>query len=375
MPIARLTRAVLAGLFACTLLAACGGGGEDTADREQQPVSIVTQDIAFEPEETRVEAVGTARARTTAVIYPKTGGEVEEVLFGTGQFVERGDPLVRLEAEEERLAVRLSRVAVQEAEQLLQRYRRIEDTGAISDSQIDEGETALQAARIELEQAELALAERTVRAPFSGFVGLTEIDPGARIQTSTPIVELDDRRILFVDFAVPEQVFRLLSEGDTVSLQPFSDPENPYDATIIGIDSRVNAEDRSFTVRAQIENELDDLRPGMSFRIAFAIPGQDYPVVPEEAIVWGSDGAFVWTVQDDGTAAQETVTILSREQGRVLVEAALEEGATIVVEGVQKLREGAPVNSVEDRGNAQQGSRPASGPAGDSGSTAGAGAP
>ena len=81
----------------------------------------------------------------------------------------------------------------------------------------------------------------------------------------------------------------------------------------------------------------------MSFKIGFNIAGQAYPLVPEAAIIWGGDGAYVWAVKN-GRATQVSVTIVDRQDGNVLVRAPIPEGDTIISEGVQKVREGTPVD-------------------------------
>lgn len=337
-------------LAAAWTLSACSDDSENqrTQARSEQSVGVIAHEVVMEREAERIEALGTARARASAVIFAETAGEVEQVLFSAGDRVEAGDVMVRLEADEERLAVRLAQVSVREAEQLLARYRRIEDTGAISDSQIDEAETALEAARIELEQAELALRRRTVIAPFSGFVGLSEIDAGARVTPSTEITRLDDRSILFVDFDPPEQVFSRIGVGDRVQATPFAGEDRSYDARIINVDSRINPDARTFTARAELDNASDALRPGMSFRVGFELLSDTWPVVPEVAISWGSDGAYVWIIREN-RARREAITLVQRREGRVLVSGDFTAGELVVAEGVQRMREGALVETVEVR--------------------------
>lgn len=337
--------------FAAVLLAACAdedSGPARSQGGEDRATGVIAEEIVMEREAERIEALGTARARARATIYPDSAGEVEAVDFSAGDRVEAGDVLLRLEADEERLAVRLAEIAVREAEQLLARYRRIENTGAVSDSQIDEAETALAAAEIELDQARIALDRRTVRAPFSGHVGLTDIDAGARIGPDTAITELDDRSVLYVDFNPPEQVFGRLTVGDVVEAAPFAGSGNVYGARVINVDSRIDPAARTFVVRSEIDNAADDLRPGMSFRVGFQILSDIRPVVPESAVSWGGDGAYVWVVRE-GVAVRVPVTLVQRRQGRVLVSAALEGGELVVAEGVQRLRDGAPVDLIEVR--------------------------
>ncbi len=308
-------------------------------------VAVITEAVTFDSRRTSVEAVGTARARASAEVYPAASGEVRKILFQAGALVRQGTPLVELDARRERLAVSLAEVSVREAEQLLTRYLRIEDTGAVSESQIDEVQARLSAERIALEQAQVALAERTIRAPFDGHLGLRLVDPGARIGTATAVVRIDDRRRLYVDFPVPEQVFAGVSVGMPLEVLPFSGPRTARKAKIEAIDSRIDPASRTFTVRAVIDNADDALRPGMSFRVRFAMAGEPLPMVPEEALVWGDEGPALWVVRA-GRAVRVPVRIGERRAGSVLVEAAIDPGERVISEGVQKVREGTPVTEM-----------------------------
>lgn len=311
-------------------------------ERAARAVEIVPHTVAFRADRTRIEAVGTARARRAAVIFPETGGEVTEVAFEAGDRVRTGDTLVTLDDREERLALARARVAVRDAELQLERFTKLEAPSAIARSQVDDARIALENARIDQRLAEVALADRTVRAPFDGYVGLTDIDPGARITPATEITRLDDRAVLYVDFDAPEQVFGRIAVGDTIAMTPFSDPDRAVDAAVERVDSRIDTDTRTFTVRARVDNPADAFRPGMSFQVNFELPGRRYPAIPEAAIVWGGDGAYLWAVRD-GTATRVPLTIISRQDGLVLVRAPLAEGSSIVAEGVQKVREGTAV--------------------------------
>lgn len=324
------------------LLVACSDNAETVPEESEQEVEIRSHNITFMNDSNRVEAIGTARAKAFAVIFPKTGGEVTQVNFTAGEFVKSGQTLIQLDSREEALAVRRAEIALKDSEQLLSRYERIDVPGAISDSQIEEAQTALEAAKVDLELARNALSERTVRAPFSGHIGFTEIDSGARITPQSEIARLDDRSIIYVDFEAPEQVFGELELGETLQMEPFALPDRIYQAEIETIDSGINPEQRNFSVRALIDNEKDELRPGMSFRIGFDLPGQNYPAIPEASIVWGGDGAYLWAVEQ-GVAKRVPVTLVTRRDGLVLVKAPLEQGDRIIAEGVQKVREGSPI--------------------------------
>ncbi|MXP10350.1 efflux RND transporter periplasmic adaptor subunit [Pseudoblastomonas halimionae] len=333
-------------LLGAALLAGCSSGEEE---RTEEAIPVVAEVVRFLPEQTEVEAIGTARAVTSAEIYPESAGRVTRVMFSAGDYVRSGQPLLELEARQERLAVDAARVQVREAEQLLGRYRRIEDTGAISESQIEAGETALASARVALRQAQAAVDDRTVRAPFSGHIGLSEIDPGDRVGDSTPIAQLDQRSRLYIDFPAPEEVFAALRKGQVVQVAAFSDADNPIDARIISTDSSISSESRNFIARAMIENSKDRFRPGMSFRVAFTRNDVSRPSVAEEAIVWGGEGAHLFVVRD-GKAVRVPVTITSRREGLALVDGRLTPRDRVIVEGVQKVRDGQSIRLVQRNG-------------------------
>jgi len=330
-------------LAAPMLLAACSAAQERGGERS---VTVVAEPVRLLADQDVVEAIGTARAAQSAQIFPEVAGRVAAVRLSPGAFVREGAVLVELDARAERLALKLAEVRVAEAEQLLARYRRIEDTGALSDSQIEAGETALAAARIERDQAALALAERTIRAPFSGHVSFSEIDPGDRVTQTTPIAQIDQRGRLFIDFNAPEGVFRRLRPGQRVTVIPFADPDTTIATTITAVDSTIEQEQRSYRARAVIDNRADRYRPGMSFAVRFADSGRLRPAVPEAAVMWTGEGSSVFAVRE-GKAVRVPVTIAARREGLALLEADIAKGTRIITEGVQKLREGQAVTLVK----------------------------
>lgn len=332
-------------LTALLLLAATACSSE-TEERPERSVSVVAQTASFVDEERIIEAIGTARAIRSAELYSEVSGRVTAVRFKPGAFVRQGQVLIELDARAERLALNLAEVRVEEAAQLLARYRRIEDTGALSESQIEAGETALAAAKIERDQAAVDLARRSIRAPFSGHISFSEIDPGDSVTPQTLIAQLDQRSRLYVDFAAPEAVFNRLGTGQTVDVSAFSDPERVIKARVDAVDSAIEQDQRSFQVRTVIDNPDDKLRPGMSFAVRFVDTGVERPAVPEAAVVWDGDGSAVFTV-NKGEAERTPVTISSRREGMVLLDAAIARDTLVIVEGVQKVRTGQKVEIVD----------------------------
>lgn len=325
--------------FALAALAACGGDASSGISPGAAPIRVLVQPLAIDRTRTRVEAVGTSRAIRSIELHPATSGEVEAVHFEPGQKVSSGDVLVELDRRDEVLAVELARVRLADAERLYERYQRSSASGAVLPTEVDAAGTAVQSARIELQRAQVALDYRTIRAPFDGYVDITEVYPGDRINPDTLITTLDDRSALLVSFDVPELLISDLKPGADVNLSTWNDRDRTFTGKVVEIASRIDPQTRTFVARATVDNVGDDLRPGMSFRVSINVEGAAHPVVPETAVQWGADGAYIWRVED-GKARREAVRIVQRQQGRVLIDADVGEGELIVVEGIQRMRDG-----------------------------------
>ncbi|MBT8089880.1 MAG: efflux RND transporter periplasmic adaptor subunit [Gammaproteobacteria bacterium] len=311
--------------------------------RAVDEVRVIAEVLQFERERTRVEAVGTSRARLSAELYAPTSGEVVSVNFEPGQAVQAGDVLVELDSRQEKLAVRVAELNLEDAARLYDRYKRSAESGAVLPTALDAARTAAETARVELDQARIALADRTIEAVFDGYVGSTEVDPGDRVNTNTLITTLDDRSALFVSFDIPEAFIGELAVGNEVQLETWSGKVPVVVGEIVDIGSRIDPQNRTFVARARVRNDRDALRPGMSFRVRIDVQGDFYGVVSETGVQWGADGAYVWTVVS-GAAVKVPVRIVQRREGRVLVDGPLAEGNIIVVEGTQRMRDGLAVS-------------------------------
>lgn len=327
-----------------TLAACSSDSAPQGPDTRQSAQRVIVGAISEMPRLTRVEAVGTSRAIRSITLYPATSGEVVAVNFTAGQKIEQGDILLELDRRQEQLAVELAELRVADTERLYRRYQRSSESGATLPTTLDAAETAMEEARIELSGARIALEDRTVTAPFTGHVGITDVEPGDRIQTSTAITTLDDRSELLVSFEAPELLVDALRPGDAVAIAPWNTRDPAAFGEITDIGSRVDPQTRTFMVRARADNSADQLRPGQSFRVLLEIHGSDYPALPEIAVQWGADGAYVWAVMDK-QVRREPVNIVQRQEGQVLVQGQLAEGDLVVVEGIQRMRPGIQVEA------------------------------
>lgn len=326
-------------LLAVALLTACSKSDAPATGNtaSSDPLRVIVAPVDEIPQHMRLEAVGTSRAMQSITLYPASAGEVIAVHFEPGQAVRKGQLLLELDQRNEQLAVQLAEVRLADAERLFQRYQRSAESGATLPTTLDAAETALKEARIELDRARIALADRSVRAPFSGYVGLTDIDPGDRIQTNTPITTLDNRSSLLVSFEIPELLVGNLNAGDKVEIAPWNSRRPAAYGEVVDIDSRINPSTRTFLARARVDNSNDNLRPGQSFRVTMELLGDRYPVVPEVAVQWGIDGAYVWTIPNN-LGQRVPVNIVQRQEGFILLDGPIAPGELVILEGTQRMR-------------------------------------
>ena len=304
-------------------------------------IPVVTEPATLTDLMETLTSVGTARAQQSVNVFSDTSGRVTAVNISADQFMESGDLLLQLDDRDERLAVELATVQLADAERLVQRYTTVNARDAnIPESQLDDAQAAVDSARIALEQAKVDLDRRRIVAPFAGRVGLTEIDVGDRIDTSTLITTIDDRAVLLVNFSVPEVYVERVSRGTRVNLRLWDAADKAVSGEIIAVDSRIDVNSRSFIARAAIDNADDRFRPGMAFEISLSASRGAFLSVPDVAVQWGADGAYVW-IADEGVAVRREVSLVKRMANAVLVDGDLAENEQVVMEGIQSVRAGA----------------------------------
>lgn len=316
-----------------------GGGGGNGGDRS---LPVIAEYASLMDEKTVVESVGTGKSALGVSIYPAVSGEVADVLVRAGDKVSKGQVLVILNSERERLARDLAAVQAKDAQQLLARYEQARPLGAVAESEVDSARTALAEARIALDQAEVDLADRTILAPFDGIVGIPQIEPGDRVDSSTVLVTLDNIESILVDFEVAETRFDNVRAGQSVRVETWSLPGETFTGVVESIASRIDPDSRTFSVRARVPNPNSRLLAGMSFAVYVDIEGKQYPSVAEISVLWGDGGTYIWRIEDE-MVSRVPVRVVKRTNGRILLDGDIAKGDLIVVEGVLRLRPGRTV--------------------------------
>jgi len=320
---------------------------EAAAERPNPPAPVEIVPAERQVLETTVEAVGTTRALQSVRIVPEAAGRIVEITFTPGDSVEKGEILVRLDDTIQRADLTEAEARSTEQEQVLARARQLRETNAISQATLEESVARLAEAGAQLDRARRRLEDRTITAPFAGVVGLTEVDPGARVSEGDLITRLDDLSEVIVEFALPETLFAQVRTGLAVTATSAAFPDRTFEGRIAAVDSRIDPVSRSFLTRAVIPNRNSVLPAGMFMSLTLTLSEAEELVVPEAAIIFQAAETYVFTVTD-GTARRVPVKTGQRRAGLVAIEGGLDEGTGVVVRGLQRVRDGGAVTVLNE---------------------------
>lgn len=338
-----------------TLVGTVADPTPETTAAVPQPAStpVVTAQAGTAAIHDRVSAIGDGEAVRSVTVYPRSEGVLTEILAKPGDRVRAGDVLARLDLELQTIARDQARLAVQVAEEKVERTERLVQSRAVSEVQLTDARNELQNLRLALRSAEVALERRLVTAPIDGIIGIIPVEEGDFVQSATEIVTIDDRSTIIVDFWVPERFAPLVVIGQTVNAEPIALPGMTFPGKVAAIGSRVDRVSRTLQIQAHIDNSADQIRPGMSFRTELFFEGVHYAAVDPLAIQWSSDGPFVWKNAGD-TSERVPVQIVQRNSDYVLVSGDISAGDEVIIEGLQTLRPGSAIHITRRSANPVQ---------------------
>ena len=321
-------------------------GGDRGARGQSSATTVVLAPLEARSYTLVLRTIGSAVSLYSADVIAAEAGEVVEIALEANALVEKGDTLLRLDDRTEQLALESARAHRDQAQDTVTRYKGLQknSNAVVTDVALAEAEVELRLAEADVGLAEIALENRTIVAPISGRLGLSDINVGDWLSAGEAIVSVDDSTTLLATFEVPERSIGLLAKGKPVLVTTPTYTGRLFEGTITAFDSRLDSVTRSATVQAEIDNSEGDLLAGMTLVIRLSNETDPLPMVPSTAITWDRSGAGMW-VSEEGQARRVPVTILYRNGDRVWIEADVAVGAQIVTEGASKLREGAQVET------------------------------
>lgn len=323
--------------------------------------------------QSRLPAIGTLKASQGIDLSVEIAGTITDVQFQSGEKVSKGQAIVLLDSEMEQASLVSAEADLSLARLEFQRARSLLDRQAISRSEYDRLNAQSQKAEASVTQLRASLAKKRILAPFSGTIGIRQVDVGDYIAAGTPIATLQDLSTLYVDFFLAEQHVPLLALGQKVQLRVAAYPDERFEGVISALNPKVETTTRNVQVRAELANPDGRLLPGMFADLQVLLPTENAQVVvPETAITYTLYGNSVLLVTDgtppEGVSRDEPylvverrfVTTGERRDGLVVVLDGLEGGEQVITAGQLKLDSGTHVAIAENRTLKLDGAEPAS---------------
>lgn len=333
------------------------GMGEAMAQAGPPPEAVSTTPATLQTWEASLRSVGTVASAKGVEISAEVPGVVKKIGFDSGALVKKGDVLVVLDSRVERAQLSSAQVRRDLALTNVKRARTLGAVGAESQAQLDNDENALRQATAELEVLRAQIARKTIRAPFSGRLGIRNVNLGQYLNPGTSITTLEAIGGAYVDFQLPQQHQAEVTPGQPVRVSVEGAPELSGQGTITAISPNVDPSTRTLELRAAVD--LDKLQPGMFVRVEVVLPEERKVVaVPLTAVVYASYGDSVFVIEDplpdalpsespNGEpvmrARQQFVRLGERRGDFVSVLDGVQPGQVLVSAGAFKLRNNSPV--------------------------------
>ena len=315
----------------------------------KEPVPVITAIATNELFTETLEALGTAKANESVVITPTMEERVVDIFFDDGDYVRKSQVLVKLDDSEAHYSLEEARALLQEQKKQYERFSKLAKTNSTSKSKLDEEQSLLEIAKAKVALLEARLRDYTIRAPFSGILGLRQISKGAVVDSETVITTLDDITIIKLDFTVPETYIGVLKNGMNISAQSPAYSDRTFNGSVIAISSRVDPNTRSLTVRARIPNPDLLLKPGMLLSVDLIKDRSQSLIIPEEAVILDKDKKIVLVVSTDNTVEKKEIVTGRRTPGKVEIISGLNAGQQVIINGLTRVRTGSSVKVVEIR--------------------------
>lgn len=330
------------------------------------PVSVAATAAREQLWQSRLPAVGSLKAFQGVNLSLETAGTVKTLLFESGQRIRVGQPLLQLDSDVESALLGTAMADLGLAQVEYGRGSQLIDSQAISKGEFDRLAAQLLRSKAVVAQLKGSLAKKTILAPFSGTIGIRQVDIGDYLPSGTVIATLQDLSSLYADFYVAEQAFPKLGIGQQVLVSVAAYPNQTFPGAISAINPKVEDSTRNVQVRATLANPDGKLLPGMFTSLQILLPNpRTEVVVPETAVTYTLYGTSVYvavpkTAEDgqpkkppDGqpvwVAERRFIEAGERREGLVVIAKGVKAGEQVVTAGQLKLSQGALITVSPDK--------------------------
>lgn len=334
-----------------------GASKNNSTKSERPPTAVDAKSVRVDNIIVNMEIIGNLRASDAIDVTSEVNGIVTEIKFTEGQAIKKGNILFLLDASIEKAEISIQKADVNRWTALLERRQRLarsaeklSETKNIARTRLDqlltdetEALAQLQIAKATLQIAERRFYKKIVRAPFNGIVGLKLKSIGEYLEPGEVITSLDSIDPIELDFEVPESAISALKIGAEINAVTRAWGNEVFSGIVKSINTRVNLESRSITVRAKINNTNLKLKPGMFMIVKLpVVTHKNAIIIPEEAVLTDGTLRTVYVIKD-GITNSKAVKLGQRLPGEVEVLEGISSDAIVITGGIQKVRDGSKV--------------------------------
>ena len=317
------------------------------------PVTVSTTTARMETWQPELQAVGTVRALQGVDVTTEIAGLVRAIHFQSGDDVKAGQVLVQLNADADTALLHSLEAEAELARTTFERDKRQFAVKAISKAVLDVSAANLKSKLAQVNQQAAVLDKKTIRAPFSGRIGISTVNLGQYLNPGDKIVTLQSYDSVYVDFLLPQQDIGQIALGQNVIVTTDTHPGEKFDGKITAVNPKVDSQTRNIEVEATIANQKHELLPGMfaSVKVLAGLTTQ-YITLPQTAVTFNPYGETVFVVTRGGKnaggkpeliAKQAFVTTGATRGDQIAIVDGVKAGETIVSSGQLKLKSGSVV--------------------------------
>ncbi len=317
-------------------------------------VTVSTMKVTASLWQPKLKAVGGLRARVGVNVTTELAGMVQTIYFTPGAEVKKGQVLVQLNAATEIGLLHSLEAQVELAKITYQRDKLQYAAHAVAKQVVDTDEWNLKKLQAQVEEQSATVEKKTIRAPFSGRLGINAINPGQYLNVADKITTLQALDPIYADFFLPQQSIAQLKMGQSVTVTIDTFPGQIFNGKITTIQPAIDISTRNVEVEATLPNPKLMLTPGMFAQVEVDVSSpKTYITVPQSAISFNPYGDIAYIVQDEGkkdnknqpiiTVRQVFVTVGETRGDQITIMKGLKTGDTIVTSGQLKLKNGSRI--------------------------------
>ncbi len=316
-------------------------------------LTVSTAKTTYTNWQPKLTATGSLRAIQGVNVTTELAAMVKQIYFVPGSMVKQGELLVQLNADSDIAQLHSLQANAKLALLTFNRDKAQFKVHAVSKQTLDNDEGNLNSLNAQVAQQVAIVNKKTIRAPFSGRLGISQINPGQYLNPGDQIVMLQTLNPIYVDFLVPQQALAQLKVNQLVSLTSDSFPKQVFHGKITTINPAVDVDSRNVEVEATINNNQNQLTPGMFANVEVTVgANQKYLTVPQTAVTYNPYGNIVYIVRQEGKDKKGKPLLIAKQAfvntgeirgDQVAITRGLKLNDTVVTSGQLKLKNGSPV--------------------------------